>query len=150
MRNHDLELRNVGLSMKKGVAVEKLKTEMAKDAGNIIGRHMNTASANLEKATKQFEEAATNILGASDRLHQNMDALSKKAKDSVGRAKDCAAQMTDAMNKVSRLLGADFDARLAQLQALTDCLERLSALQQDGKLEQMMKALDNGGAKSAR
>lgn len=103
---------------------------------------MNTASANLEKSTQQFNEAATNILGASDRLHQNMDVLSKKAKDSVGRAKDCAAQMTDAMNKISRLLGTDFDARLAQLQQLTECLERLSALQDSGKLEQMMKAIN--------
>lgn len=141
MRNSALQARDFGLCVRNGVSVATIKQEMAKDAGNIIGRRMNTASANLEKATQQFHEAATNIIGASDKLHANMDTLSKKAKDSVGRAKDCAAQMTDAMNKISRLLGADFDARLTQLQQLTDCLERLSVLQDSGKLEQVMKAI---------
>lgn len=138
---YDLGQRQIGLAEKNGVRLSSVVESMAKDHGNIIGRHMNTQSTNLEKATERFNESAANILEASNNLHAQMDGLSKKAKEAVSRAKDQAAQMTDAMNKITKLIGPDFEARLKQLQELTDCLERLSALQEAGKLEAMMKAV---------
>lgn len=136
-----LEMREVGVCNRVGVRVGTLRQSMAKDAENIIGRSMNQSTSNLAKATESFNQASEHIFAASERLHANMDGLSKKAKDAVSRAKDSAAQMTDAMNKITKLLGADFDGRLKQLQDLTDCLERLSMLQDSGKLEQLMKAI---------
>lgn len=136
-----LRAREHGLMERNGVAVGTLRDSMVKDHQNIIGRHMNKSSTNLEEATARFDEARANILAASDALHAQMDGLSRRAKDSVGRAKDMAQQMTDAMNKVTKLLGPDFEKRLQQLEQLTDCLERLSALQQAGKLNNMISAL---------
>ena len=126
---------------KAGLAVATLKDMMADDANNIIGRHMNDSSRNLENATAKFDGASKNIMHASDSLHAQMDGLSKRAKDSVGRAKDMAAQMADAMNKVSKLVGPDFERRLEQLEQLTVCLERLSALNDAGKLAPMLSAM---------
>lgn len=136
-----LEMREVGVCNRTGVRVGTLRQSMGKDAENIIGRSMNQSSNNLTKATESFNQASDHIFAASEKLHANMDGLSKKAKEAVSRAKDSAAQMTDAMNKITKLLGTDFDARLKQLQELADCLERLSALQDAGKLEPLMKAI---------
>ena len=138
---HALQVRDVGVANKAGVPAGKLKHEVAKDADNIIGRHMNDSSSNLTQATAKFNQASDAIFAASDKLHANMDSLSKRAKESVSRAKDTAAQMTDAMNKITKLVGSDFEIRLKQLQDLTDCLERLSALQEAGKLEPLMRAI---------
>ena len=134
-------MRENGLTVKRGVPARTLAYSVAEDAGNIIGRHMNRSSVNLDTATQNFDVATKTILGASNALHEQMDALSKRAKDSVGRAKDMAAQMTDAMNKVSKLVGPDFENRLAQLEQLTSCLERLAALQAAGKLAPMIASL---------
>lgn len=138
-----LALRQDGVLNAAGVPSRKLSEFMIQDHHNILGRKMNVGTANLEEATQQFNRSALTILKASDDLHAQMDVLSKKAKDSVGRAKDMAGQMTDAMNKITKLTGPDFEKRLVQLQQLTECLERLSALQDAGKLQPLLAALSN-------
>lgn len=102
---------------------------------------MNTAAKNLESAINVFDSSSKNLFEASDKLHAQMDLLSKRAKESVSRAKDQTAQMTDAMNKITKLIGPDFERRLSQLQQLTDCMERLSALSDAGKLSPVLDAL---------
>ncbi len=142
MKNiHALGMLTGARAERDGVAVATLQESMVKDAGNIVGRGMNTCTKNLEQAVAAFDGASKNILQASDALHAQMDVLSKRAKDSIGRAKDMAAQMTDAMNKVTKLVGPDFERRLEQLEELTACLERLSALNDAGKLGPMLAAL---------
>ena len=86
----------------------------------------------VDKLEQVLVKDAGNIIGRN---------LSKRAKDSIGRAKDMAAQMSDAMNKVTKVVGPDFEKRLAQLEQLTACLERLSALNDAGKLSPMLSAL---------
>jgi hypothetical protein len=70
-----------------------------------------------------------------------MDAQSRRTKDAVSRAKDSAAQMADAMNRITKVLGPDFEKRLAQLEHLTTCMERLAALDGKGKLAPVLAAL---------
>lgn len=102
---------------------------------------MNTAAKNLELATAAFDSSSENLFKASDKLHAQMDLLSKRAKEAVSRAKDQTAQMTDAMNKITKLIGPDFEKRPSQLQQLTECMERLSALSDAGKLSPVLEAL---------
>ena len=65
----------------------------------------------------------------------------EKATTAISRAKDQANQVSDAMNRITKMLGPDFEKRLAQLVTLTDCLERLAALDKAGKLDPLLKAL---------
>ena len=49
--------------------------------------------------------------------------------------------MTDSMNRITKMVGPDFEKRIGQLEQLTECLERLSALNDSGKLAPMLDAL---------
>lgn len=140
---HPLEMLAAGRAVKAGIPSRKFTATLIADHGNVIGRKLNQAKVNLDDATQHFDEATRQILSASNALHDQMDGLSKKAKESVGRAKDMAAQMTDAMNKVTKMIGPDFDNRLKQLAELTDCLERLSVLQKSGVLTSMIDAVSS-------
>ena len=132
----------VANSERTGIPLSNIEKIMVDDYGNIIGRKLNVMTKNLEEATEAFETATKTILQSSDAMHAQMDSLSKRAKDSIGRAKDMSAQMTDAMNKVTKLVGPDFEKRLDQLEQLTKCLERLSLLNESGKLAPMLAALN--------
>lgn len=139
-----LQMLESGRQSTQGIRVGHIKKVMAEDYGNIIGRHMNTQADNLKAGTEAFNDASTHIMAASEALHQQMNDLSRKSKEAVSRAKDSAAQMTDAMNKITKLVGPDFEKRLEQLVVLTDCLERLQSLQDRGSLEAMISAINKG------
>ena len=130
-----------GRNERSGVPVENLEKFMVGDSNNITGRHMNKATSNLDAAIADFDKASQTILAASDKLHANSDELAKRAKVSVSRAKDSAAQMSDAMLRITKVLGTDFEARLVQLERLANAMERLSALQENGQLSDVIKAL---------
>lgn len=57
------------------------------------------------------------------------------------RNPNAAAQMSDAMLRITKLLGPDFEARIVQLERLADAMERLSTLQEKGQLSDVIKAL---------
>lgn len=57
------------------------------------------------------------------------------------RNPNAAAQMSDAMLRITELLGPDFEARIVQLERLADAMERLSTLQEKGQLSDVIKAL---------
>jgi hypothetical protein len=124
-----------------GFDTDKLSAVVIGDSENIAARGVSKSKTNLEKAHEDFSKANKTILDASDALQETMSNLSKKAKESVSRAKDQAAQMVDAMNKITKVLGPDFEKRLAQLEHLTSCMERLSKLNEDGKLSSVLDAL---------
>lgn len=57
------------------------------------------------------------------------------------RNPNAAAQMSDAMLRITELLGPDFEARIVQLERLADAMDRLSTLQEKGQLSDVIKAL---------
>ena len=96
-----------------------------------------------------YDGAATELTAAAQRMESALESLllaekntSEKAKAAVGRAKDTAAQLGDSLARVNRLLGLDFEARLAQVERLADALTKLAELERQGKLRGVMKALD--------
>ena len=95
----------------------------------------NSAAAELESATKRMDDAL-NALLASEK------ATSEKAKSAISRAKDSAAQIGDALARVNRLLGSDFEVKLAQLERTAQALSQLSDLDKTGKLSSVIAALN--------
>lgn len=124
-----------------GVPVDGLKKVMIDDAPNIAGRSVNQAKTNLTSAIDQFDKASETIFAAADRLHSTSDELAQRAKVAVSRAKDAATQMSDAMLRITKLLGPDFEVRIVQLERLADAMERLGALEKNGQLGDVIKAL---------
>lgn len=136
-----LHNHNDGNIERVGIESSKLANLIIGESKNITGRIMNDAKDNLEKAIDDYEKAKMVIFKASKELNEQLEGQSKKAKESVSRAKDAAAQMTDAMNKITKVLGPDFEKRISQLQLLTECLERLQKLNEGGKLAGMISAI---------
>jgi len=124
-----------------GTPAGKLADVMVDDSANITGRHVSESKNNLDRALKDFDKAKMAIYSVSDELHEKMESLSRRSKESVSRAKDASAQMADAMNKMTKVLGPDFEKRLDQLDQLTSCMERLIALNDSGRLTSMLDSL---------
>lgn len=130
-----------GNNERLGVPVDNLKKVMIGDSDSIAARGVSKAKTNLEAAIGDFNQASNAVFAAADKLHASNDELSKRTKVAVSRAKDSAAQMSDAMLRITKMLGTDFEIRLTQLERLTDAMERLSALQTKGQLADVIKAL---------
>lgn len=99
-------------------------------------------------AAGEYDTAATELAAAAQRMEAAIEGLmtaeksaSEKAKAAVGRAKDTAAQLGDSLARVNRLLGHDFEARLAQVERLADALTKLAELERGGRLQGVMTAL---------
>ena len=99
-------------------------------------------------AAGEYDAAATELTAAAQRMESALEGLmvaekntSEKAKAAVGRAKDTAAQLGDSLARVNRLLGQDFEARLAQVERLADALTKLAELERSGRLQGVMAAL---------
>ncbi len=101
------------------------------------------SAAEYDAATNELNDATNRIEAAIDRLVQAEKNTSEKAKSAVGRAKDTAAQLGDALNRVNRLLGQDFETRLAQVERMAEALSKLAELERTGRLQGVMKALSN-------
>lgn len=113
---------------------------------------MNTLPRRISMAYKhaagEYDTAATELTAAAQRMEAALEGLltaekntSEKAKAAVGRAKDTAAQLGDSLARVNRLLGQDFEARLAQVERLADALTKLAELERGGRLQGVMAAL---------
>jgi len=99
-------------------------------------------------AAGEYDGAADELTAATQRMEQALNKLlaseketSEKAKDVVSRAKGSAAQLGDALARVNRLLGVDFESRLTQVERLADALTKLAELERGGRLQGVMKAL---------
>lgn len=137
----DLQRNQINGRLSIGVPRDSVEKFMEGDSENIVGREFNKNTANLKAALKAFDAASETLFEASDRMHAQADSLNSRAKASVARAKDMAAQMTDAMNRITKMLGGDFEQRLVQLERLADAMERLSELQAKGQLAGVISAL---------
>lgn len=94
----------------------------------------NSAAAELEAAAKRMDDALNALLDSEK-------ATSEKAKAAISRAKDSAAQIGDALVRVNRLLGSDFEAKLAQLERTAAALSQLAELDKSGRLAGVISAL---------
>lgn len=141
--------RNCQLASKQeaaGFKASMVENFMQAASDDISARHVRKEKTRLIDALNDFETAHGAILAVSDKLIAASDDLSKRTKVSVARAKDQAQQMADAMLKITKTLGADFEARLLQMERLADALERLNELEQKGVLSGVIEAISKKGA----
>lgn len=96
----------------------------------------------------QYDAAADELNAAAKRMEAALDGLvlaeknaSDKAKTAVSRAKETAAQLGDSLSRVNRMLGPDFETKLAQVERLADAMLKLAELERGGRLQGVMKAL---------
>lgn len=128
--------------LKKAIDTNKFPADgMAKLIANSDGRsesgHIRGQVSNLNKSLNNIDSATKAVLDANYKLINQCDELSKQSKQAISRAKDQANQMQDAMNKITKCLGRDFEGRIEQLETLTDCLERLNKLRESGAIKEL-------------
>ena len=135
------EIYNQNLDRNGICTAAKLVELVADEPEAVERRKMNAATPGIEEARQKFNAATDAMMAASDRMNRAFADTKEKATTAISRAKDQANQVSDAMNRITKMLGPDFEKRLAQLVTLTDCLERLAALDKAGKLDPLLKAL---------
>lgn len=141
MSIQQLNAYQAGAKEASGIPVSNLEKMMQEDSGNIAARGVGKATRNIDSAIDDFDKASKTLFAASDKLHANADELAKRAKLAITRTKDLSAQMSDSMQRMTKVLGGDFESRITQMERLADAMERLCALQQKGQLSDVIAAI---------
>lgn len=95
----------------------------------------------MDETASSLDEAKQRVLKAVDGLVHAENDIADRSKKAIARTKDVANQLSDQLNRVNKMLGPDFETRIAQLERVAAALETLSRLDKDGKLQTVMAAL---------
>jgi len=100
-----------------------------------------------EEAVKLFEEAADILDVEFKRMDENQvamfeaeAALAKNAKVLIGRCKDLAGQVGDAMSRIDKVVSKDFEQKLSQLERFAAAMATLDELKRSGRLDDVVAA----------
>lgn len=94
-----------------------------------------------QDAAEAFTAAESRLRTALDKLVDAEAELQAKSKNAISRSKDVANQLGDSLARVNKMLGPDFELRLAQLERLASAMTALNAINQEGKLDALLTAL---------
>lgn len=125
----------------KGFTEDAVRDMAATNLNRRIYMAHKHATDTYNAATAELESAANRMYGALQTLIECEKDTTEKAKQAIGRAKDSAAQIGDALARVNKLIGPDFEARLAQLERTATALDNLAELDKAGKLAGVIAAL---------
>ncbi len=67
-------------------------------------------------------------------------ALAKNAKVLIGRCKDLAGQVGDAMSRIDKVVSKDFEQKLSQLERFAAAMAKLDELKRSGRLDDVVAA----------
>ncbi len=100
-----------------------------------------------EEAVKLFGEAADILDVEFKRMDENQvamfeaeAALAKNAKVLIGRCKDLAGQVGDAMSRIDKVVSKDFEQKLSQLERFAAAMATLDELKRSGRLDDVVAA----------
>jgi len=100
-----------------------------------------------EEAVKLFGEAADILDIEFKRMDENQvamfeaeAALAKNAKVLIGRCKDLAGQVGDAMSRIDKVVSKDFEQKLSQLERFAAAMATLDELKRSGRLDDVVAA----------
>ena len=100
-----------------------------------------------EEAIKMFGEAADILDVEFRRMEDNQAALleaeavlAKNAKVLIGRCKDLAGQVGDAMARIDKVVAKDFEQKLSQLERFVAAMATLDELKRNGRLDDVVAA----------
>lgn len=125
----------------KGVRFSTAVDVIASNPQRRIDMSFKHTANEYNQAAEDINLAAERVWEAAGKLAEKEKEVSEKAKALVSRTKDLAAQLGDSLGRVNRILGPDFEARLAQLERMTASLETLADLERSGRLQSVIKAL---------
>jgi hypothetical protein len=117
----------------------------AKNSEGVAEVVTTRAKDRVESAAESFESTAELMLKMLAALSKVEADVSLRTKTCVGRAKDSAGQLGDALSRVTKLLGTDFETRLQQLERTAAALSTLADLQRDGRLESVIRSIGGNG-----
>lgn len=102
-----------------------------------------------EEAVKLFGEAADILDVEFKRMDENQvamfeaeAALAKNAKVLIGRCKDLAGQVGDAMARIDKIVAKDFEQKLSQLERFAAAMTTLDELKRSGRLDDVVAAFE--------
>ena len=100
-----------------------------------------------EEAVKLFGDAADILDVEFKRMDENQvamfeaeAALAKNAKVLIGRCKDLAGQVGDAMSRIDKVVSKDFEQKLSQLERFAAAMATLDELKRSGRLDDVVAA----------
>lgn len=100
-----------------------------------------------EEAIKLFGEAADILDVEFKRMDENQvamfeaeAALANNAKVLIGKCKDLAGQVGDAMARIDKVVAKDFEQKLSQLERFAAAMSALDDLKRSGRLDDVVSA----------
>jgi exonuclease VII large subunit len=124
-----------------GFSMDTVRDMAVSNLERRIGMAKKHDAVTYNSASEDLEDAANRMDAALQKLLASEKATTEKAKAAISRAKDSAAQVGDALARVKKLLGADFENKIAQLERMATSLEKLAELEKTGKLSAVISAM---------
>lgn len=144
------------MNLQAALSEKTARTQEANGSGFLQSTVTDMVMINLPRRTRMgykhaandYEAAADELDTAAKRMETALNGLllaeknaSEKAKAAVSRAKETAAQLGDSLSRVNRMLGSDFETKLALVERLADAMTKLAELERGGRLQGVIKAL---------
>lgn len=114
----------------------------------IVMTHQRRIAMTLKNTSDAYEGAASNLEAAAEHMNKALTSLldtekatSERVKAAVSRAKNGANQLGDALARVNKVLGSDFERKIDQLERVATALATLAELDKAGKLSGVLAAL---------
>lgn len=102
----------------------------------------------METQSQKNEETLKILDVTEERLRESCKVMLETERDVVAKSKVAISNMKDyghkvavQMEKITTMLGSDFEPRLAQLERMVNALERLDSIQQSGNMRSVISEL---------
>ena len=95
----------------------------------------------LRHGTKMVEDAFTTFDNAYKKMLAREIEVEKRTATHTTKLKDKAGQIFDALSKIDKLTGHDFEAKLLRLERFANAVDTLDRLNKTGKLADVARAI---------
>lgn len=107
----------------------------------VTERHSTSLHEDLSKTAQTIRDAEQRVVTCMETLAATSKDVQARTKQCVSTSKDYANQLSDQLVRIDKILGKDFEQRLAHLERFTAALAQLNKLHHDGKLDKLLGAL---------
>jgi len=101
----------------------------------------DSTAQHLRRGTKMTEDAFTTFDNAFKRMMAREVEVEQLVKTHTAKMKDKMGQLADAVAKIEKLTGSDFDLKLQRLERFANAVETLDRLNRTGKLAEVSASL---------
>ena len=101
----------------------------------------DSATNHFRRGTKMAEDAFATFDNAFKRMMAREVEVEQLVRTHTAKMKDKMGQLADAVAKIEKLTGPDFDLKLQRLERFADAVETLDKLNRTGKLAEVAASL---------